>query len=197
MQQDRGSVPVAVLVEEAGASRSAVEWAAREAGILGRRLVLVHLTTVPHPTLKSAWDSAPSVPTCACMLADAAQVARRVDPQVRLEREVLDGPPGRVLLERTAAYRLLAVPQHGRRSFAGIPVGSWAPWLAAHAWCPVVLVPDIEREFPDDDWIATGFDDALNAGLNAGDAYVADADDGGEGAEYERPLTCAHQGSWT
>jgi hypothetical protein len=85
------------------------------------------------------------------------------------------------------------VPQHGRRSFAGIPVGSWTPWLAAHAWCPVVLVPDGEQDHPDDGWIATGFDDALAAS----DAYVADNDDEADGADDEHPLTYAHQGNWT
>jgi nucleotide-binding universal stress UspA family protein len=185
---------VAVLVEEPGASRSAVEWAAREAGLLGRRLVLVHLTTVPSSlAFGSVWDSAPSEVIGACMLAEAAEMARRTDPRVQLDRHVLDGPPARTLLERTASYRLLAVPQHGRRSFAGIPVGSWAPWLAAHAWCPVVLVPDGEQDHPDDGWIATGFDDALAAS----DAYVADNDDEADGADDEHPLTYAHQGNWT
>jgi nucleotide-binding universal stress UspA family protein len=170
MQQDRGSSPVAVLVEEREDGASAVEWAAREAGMLGRRLVLVTLTTAPQPTFSTVWSPAPSGATGACLLADAAEAVRRTDPRLRIELEVLNGPPGRTLLERTAGYRLLAVPQRGRRSFAGIPVGSWAPWLAANAWCPVVLVPDGERPDPDDE---------------AG------------GAEYERPLSCACQGSWT
>ena len=191
MQQDRGNVPVAVLVEESPAGRSAVEWAAREAGMLGQRLVLVHLATARHPRFGSAWESAPSGRT-ACLLAEAAEVARRTDPQVQVDLQVLTGLPGR-LLERTAEFCLLVAAQQGPRSFAGVPVGSWGAWLAAHARCPVVLVPDGERPEPGGNGPATGFEDALGSSQ----ACVADDDEEeAERLDHERSLIYARQGEW-
>jgi len=190
MQQDRGNVPVAVLVEESPAGRAAVEWAAREAGMLGQRLVLVNLAMARDRRFGSAWESAPSGRT-ACLLAEAAEVVRRTDPRVQVELLVLNRLPGRVLLERTAEFSLLVAAQQGPRSFAGVPVGSWGAWLAVHARCPVVLVPDGGCPEPGGNGPATGFEDALDSSQPC----VVD-DDEAERLEYERSLIYARQGEW-
>jgi nucleotide-binding universal stress UspA family protein len=184
-------IPVAVLVEESEASLRAVEWATREAGVLGRRLLLLYLNGTPSQLASgSAWQSARTGVTRTgvtgrVLLAEAAELARRTDPRVRLDREVLDGPSARVLLKRTANFTVLALGQHSRRPFGGEPPDSYGPWLAAHALCPIVLVPDAaeRRDDLDDPRLAVGIDDS---------------------AEYERPPPYvvrappyAVQGTWT
>jgi len=139
MRHDMWNGPVAVLLGDPDDSVFAVEWATREAALLDRRLLLLHLD---HATDASPSPAHRPAPTEAgrVALTRAARVARRTDPRVEVAGEVLNGPPGRVLLERTAEFALLVVDRHSRDSCAGIP-GSRASWLAANAWCPVVVVP--------------------------------------------------------
>ena len=59
--------------------------------------------------------------------------------------EVLEGPPARILLDASDGADFLVVASRGRGGFAGLLLGSVSAQCAAHASCPVLVVPDPQR----------------------------------------------------
>ncbi|MFH8342333.1 universal stress protein [Streptomyces sp. AM6-12] len=62
-------------------------------------------------------------------------------PDVRVSRTVVEGPPGTVLLHRSAAADLLVVGVRRERGHAGLQLGRVTHRLLHHALCPVAVVP--------------------------------------------------------
>ena len=63
----------------------------------------------------------------------------------RVEQHVRQGHPARVLLDAAADADLLVVGSRGHGGFAGMLLGSVSQHLAAHAPCPVLVVPPPEH----------------------------------------------------
>jgi nucleotide-binding universal stress UspA family protein len=62
-----------------------------------------------------------------------------------VEQHVVHGHPVHVLLDAAAGADLLVVGSRGHGGFAGMLLGSVSQHLAAHAPCPVLIVPPAER----------------------------------------------------
>ena len=60
--------------------------------------------------------------------------------EVEIERHVVEGAPGAVLIEESRDADLLVVGSRGRGGFTGLLLGSVSQQCAHHATCPVVIV---------------------------------------------------------
>jgi nucleotide-binding universal stress UspA family protein len=69
------------------------------------------------------------------------------DPDVAVERRLIEGAPATVLVDESRHADLLVVGSRGRGGFAGLLLGSVSQQCGQHAACPVVIV----RERADDD----------------------------------------------
>jgi nucleotide-binding universal stress UspA family protein len=58
-----------------------------------------------------------------------------------IERRLVEGTPAGVLLDASTGASLLVVGSRGRGGFVGLLLGSVSHQVAAHAHCPVVIVP--------------------------------------------------------
>jgi nucleotide-binding universal stress UspA family protein len=55
-------------------------------------------------------------------------------------RQVIEGPPARVLIDASQNADLLVVGSRGHGAFAGMLIGSVSQHCVHHASCPVVVV---------------------------------------------------------
>ena len=60
---------------------------------------------------------------------------------VEIERLLIEGAAGSVLLDEARDAELLVVGSRGRGGFAGLLLGSVSQQRAHHASCPVVIIP--------------------------------------------------------
>jgi nucleotide-binding universal stress UspA family protein len=137
---------IVVGVDGSENSRRALEWAIEEAKIRRAQLTVVSAWQIPNVVLSSTvataaydsdvWKSA-ATETLDTML-------RAVDSDglsAGLDRQVVEGPPAKMLLDVAKGADLIVVGSRGRGGFAGLLLGSVSQQVAHHADCPVVIVP--------------------------------------------------------
>ena len=136
---------IVVGVDGSPGSRKALTWAAAEAADHGADLVVVNVWehTVPPPagsvSVSERYVPEPSQTTAE----DLMQVIKEElgeDPPVRVQAQVKQGRPAKVLIEESANADLLVVGQRGHGGFAGLVLGSVSQHVAAYAKCPVTVV---------------------------------------------------------
>lgn len=116
----RGSIVVAVDGSEHSAR--ATRWAAEEAALEHRRLVVLCVGDAAGPT------------------ADAAvATARQLQPDVTAHAVVTSGDPRQVLLDVSAHAFMLVLGSRGRGALASMLLGSVGAAVSAQARCPVVV----------------------------------------------------------
>ena len=133
---------VTVGLDGSRESRAAAEWAAREAGLLGLPLKLVHV-----------WEPVPDAIAQAPLLGaethqhwtnriprEAAEGLRLRHPGVDVTTEQLSGRPSEVLADAAKDAELLVLGSRGLSGIGGFMVGSVGLAVVAHAERPVVLV---------------------------------------------------------
>lgn len=137
--------PVVVGVDGSPSSLDAVEAAAREAGLRGVGLRLVH--AFGWPSLRLPPGGPPWNPATAGVrelvdgtLAEAEERARGAAPQVDVAREVTVGEPLMVLEIESRTASLVVVGSRGLGAFGSLLLGSTAVHLSAHGHCPVLVV---------------------------------------------------------
>ncbi|GAA2429459.1 universal stress protein [Streptomyces glaucus] len=137
--------PVVAGVDGSPSSLEAVEVAAREAGLRGTGLRLVHAFGWPSvhvPPGVPPWRHGP--PGLREMvdgtLAGAERRARAAAPRVEVAREVVVGEPVTVLEIESRTASLVVIGSRGLSAFGSLLLGSTAVHLAAHARCPVLVV---------------------------------------------------------
>ncbi|BCY09433.1 universal stress protein [Actinoplanes sp. L3-i22] len=141
----RTSAPVIVGADGSAPSLRAVEYAAAEAALRRRPLLIVHAYVWPPVALPFSPGVAASADTSLRrgsteILNDAAWHAARVAPGVAGDVRTVLGDPAAVLLELSDQAELLVLGTRGVGGFAGMMLGSVAAHTAAHARCPVMLV---------------------------------------------------------
>ncbi|HEU5470806.1 MAG TPA: universal stress protein [Actinophytocola sp.] len=141
--------PVVVAVDGSDSAVRAARWAAAEARRRGRVLRVVHADEWPLPTygpvfVKPKLLQAAVQTAAATVLRDAAAAVGEAEPQVRCETQALSGPAVAVLREVSRHAALLVLGSRGLGGFTGLLVGSVAVALAAHGYCPVVVVRGAE-----------------------------------------------------
>ncbi|MDC0769042.1 universal stress protein [Streptomyces sp. HD] len=137
--------PVVVGVDGSPSSLAAVEVAAREAGLRGVALRLVHAFGLPAAHIPSG--GRPWEPSGAGLrelidgtLLKAERRAHDTAPGVEILREVVVGDPVTVLEIESRSASLAVVGSRGLSRFGALLLGSTAGHLAAHAACPVLVV---------------------------------------------------------
>lgn len=136
--------PVLVGVDGSAASKDALAWAARYAGLIGAPLDVVIVWHMPstlgfETPVPFEWN--PETDARMIVEDSVEEVLGSVHrPDVTIL--VLEGPPARVLTELAKAASLVVVGSRGRGHVAGMLLGSVSEALARHAPCPVVVVRD-------------------------------------------------------
>lgn len=141
----RTGAPVVVGADGSPQATNAVEYAAIEAMLRRRSLLIVHAYVWPPAAV--AYSAELAVTADATMrrtadeiLADAARHAALAAPGVDCSTRTVTGDPAAVLRELSEQADLMVLGARGAGGFAGMMVGSVAAHLAPHACCPVVVV---------------------------------------------------------
>ncbi|MGD9525401.1 universal stress protein [Pseudonocardia sp.] len=146
MSPARGRAPVVVGIDAAGSAGDAVDWASAEASARGRPLHVVHAFQLPLPV-----DPYGVVPTTDGVLmaraaaehalARAVARARSVASDVEVSPLLLCGPPARAVLGEATGACLVVLGRRRRSGLRALLARSLSVQVAAHACCPVVVVP--------------------------------------------------------
>jgi nucleotide-binding universal stress UspA family protein len=148
---------VVVGTDGSPSAQRAVSWALGEARIRGADVRLVHAWMVPLlDALPEPW--AIGVPAldagneqrvhdkleeaAGAFLDGVVNEARRREPTLGIEGELVEARPAHALLEAARGADLLVVGSRGGGGFAGLRLGSVSSQCVHHAPCPVVVVPD-------------------------------------------------------
>ncbi|MFH0517898.1 universal stress protein [Streptomyces sp. M41] len=139
--------PVVVGVDGSPSSLAAVEVAAREAGLRGVGLRLVHAFGWPAAHVPPGGRPWPSGSAGMRELVDGtlAEAERRAHESAagtEIMRDVVVGEPVMVLEIESRTASLVVVGSRGLSRFGALLLGSTAGHLAAHAACPVLVVRD-------------------------------------------------------
>ncbi|WP_433362462.1 universal stress protein [Actinoplanes sp. CA-142083] len=136
---------IVVGVDGSAGSRKALAWAAAEAADHGADLLVVNVWE--HTLLPPAGSVSVSehyVPEPSQSTSDElVQVIKEElgeDPPVRIQAQVKQGRPAKVLIDESAAADLLVVGHRGHGGFAGLVLGSVSQHVAAYAKCAVTVV---------------------------------------------------------
>lgn len=138
----RGAAPVVVGVDGCAHSRHALAWAARYAAVAGaplRALAVWHVPSSYGWSLPLPWDWDPEADT----RADLERAVREVlgaASEVPVRLDVVEGPPGKALVDASSHASLVVVGRRGRHELRGALFGAVSPFVVAHARCPVVVV---------------------------------------------------------
>lgn len=138
-------LPIVAGYDGSPASDAAARWAAGTAQRLGRRVRMVHV--MPWPVIRSTSATAAMVGrdvlgrAAERLLDKACRHLRAEYPEVPIEAEVAIGDPVPILLRESTGALLLVLGSRGLGELRELTVGSVMTHLAAHAACPVVVVP--------------------------------------------------------
>lgn len=137
---------IVVGVDGSENSRRALEWAIEEAKIRRAQLTVVSAWQIPNVVLSStvataAYDTGVWKGAATETLDTMLQAVDSHDLSAGLDRQVVEGPPAKVLLDVAKGADLIVVGSRGRGGFSGLLLGSVSQQVAHHADCPVVIVP--------------------------------------------------------
>jgi nucleotide-binding universal stress UspA family protein len=146
--QPPAPVPGRIVVGTDGsqASAAAVRWAVEAAELTGAcvDVVLVWSAVIDFGWLGApplhGWTAQPSTEGHALVDALVAEVCGGSHPPA-VRTFVIEGDPVWCLLEHAAGADVLVLADRGAGGFLGLRLGSVASACAAHATCPVLIVP--------------------------------------------------------
>lgn len=145
------SAPVVIGVDGSESSDLAVYWAAETAARRRRTLRIVHgLDLAAAQAVFGMYDlMVPAVAQTlreegAAQLASAARLARRIDPELRVETELSPCHPARLLIERSQSAHLIVLGAGRGGEIAHI--GSTLLAVTAHGHGDIVVVHDTGSE---------------------------------------------------
>lgn len=133
-------------VKDVDTSAEAVRFAFREAEVRGCELDVVHTWRCPGPE-KADHEASETGPAHeheqrAVAVIDSLIAEAAADhPAVRVRRAAIEGPAGKVLVNRSAAADLVIVGARRRSGHFGLQLGRVTHTLLHRAACPVAVVP--------------------------------------------------------
>lgn len=134
--------PIVVGIDGSAHAWRALDWAADRGARRGLPLLLVHGSralagdgVVPEEVLRR------SVGEREDLLAEARNYALKIHPDLAVETRLAPADPGRTLVDQSEGADLVAVGSRGLGGFEGLLFGSVGLHTAAHARCPVLVVP--------------------------------------------------------
>jgi len=134
---------IVVGVDGSEASKAALEWAVRQAGLTGAAVEAVIawefpvITGYPVPVSDIDWED-----LARQIITDAIAGVRGVAGQVQIRSMVMKGNAAQVLLDESAGAELLVVGSRGHGGFTEALLGSVGQHCVQHATCPVVVIRD-------------------------------------------------------
>lgn len=139
---------IAVGVDQSAGAKEALHFALEEARLRNATLRAVHAWQFGYIGLTEMEGLLPAVGGDLRDFRDAAEAAldstlREAIPDagdVKVERRVIEGAPGAVLVDESRGADLLVVGSRGHGGFAQLLLGSVTQQCAHHAECPVVIV---------------------------------------------------------
>lgn len=134
---------VVVGTDGSSGARAAVAWAADEAALRGARLVLAH---APHidPRLLARLDRPLVLAVdefAEVLLAEEAESVVERHPNLHVQTLLCQGPASEALVNLSLDSALVVVGSSGIGEATRSMLGSVSHRVAAHASCPVVVVP--------------------------------------------------------
>ncbi|HET9169657.1 MAG TPA: universal stress protein [Actinospica sp.] len=126
---------VIVAVDGSAFAETAADWAAGEAMRRGTPLRVVSAVDAAQESGDEVADQ---------LMETEARLAKAY-PELVVERELLIGEPVRELEAVSREAAVLVVGSRGHGGFAGLAIGSVSMYLAMHARCPIVVVPQGHR----------------------------------------------------
>lgn len=134
---------IIVGIDESEAARKALRWAIDHADdddeIVGLHSWQMYIAggmegmiIDPGPLKEAAEEMANSV---------VAEVLSEYDDPPSVEVEIVEGHPGRNLIDRSEDADLLVIGSRGYGGFRGLLLGSVSTYCVHHVCCPVVVVP--------------------------------------------------------
>lgn len=139
---------IVVGVDGSEGSKRALRWAIDEAGRVSEARVVAIATWTYPLVAASPWMGGYDVPmdlteaTTQALDEAVAEVAGDAGfPITSIETRVVNGPAAGTLIEAGTQADLLVVGSRGLGGFTGLLLGSVSHQVAAHAPCPVVIVP--------------------------------------------------------
>lgn len=129
---------VVVGVDGSDVSRQAIDWAADQAALESRQLLLVHVTET-HPVNSGDRAQRPAAWTAA-LLEEATDQARTRAPGIEIGSHLARGVAHEVLTDLGDHATMLVLGSRGRGPIASTLLGSVGVAVAMRASCPVVVV---------------------------------------------------------
>jgi nucleotide-binding universal stress UspA family protein len=131
---------IVVGVDHSDAAKAALRFALEEAQFRGATLRAVHAigSFGSYPSL--AVDVAAVHRAAEDLMENATSEVTAEGDDVEIERRVVEGAPGAVLVAESRGADLLVVGSRGHGGFTGLLLGSVSQQCAHHAECPVVIV---------------------------------------------------------
>ncbi|WP_433229767.1 universal stress protein [Actinomadura formosensis] len=128
------------------AGERALRWAAAEASLRRVPLRVCHAWNWPYPLRPQDGDALAIARGMGAMaLGDGVRLAREAVPGLDVRPLLVKGTPPGALLAAAADAALIVIGARGSGGFDGLPLGSTALHVPAHADRPVVVVPAHER----------------------------------------------------
>ncbi len=173
MTENSSHYGIVVGVDGSPQSEAAVAWAAREAGMRGARLTLVHALTDPTaaawldvPLPAEYWEAQRA--RGAVLLEEATRIAQQelpTDTTVSVDQHVASDSPRAVLVSLSKDAEMVVVGCRGFGAVQRALLGSVSSGLVRHAHCPVAVIPnednhneDPTRDRPADAPVVVGID---------------------------------------
>ena len=131
---------IVVGVDDSAGAKEALRFALGEARLRRASLRAVHAigSFGSYPSL--AVDVAAVHRAAEELVESATSEATAEGEDIEIERRVVEGAPGVVLVDESRGADLLVVGSRGHGGFAGLLLGSVSQQCAHHAECPVVIV---------------------------------------------------------
>jgi nucleotide-binding universal stress UspA family protein len=156
---DRRIRPAVIVgVDGSQAAIRAAEWAADEAVFRGVSLLMLAFITTTHP---SAADYRRDVMHAEASLHTARLAVEAMGRPVKVETDILRGPPGAMLVAESDDAEMICVGSVGIGRYARALLGSTATEVAEKAHCPVAVIRSrLDQIGPDINWIVVEVNDA-------------------------------------
>ena len=143
---------ILVGVDGSAASHEALRWAAQEAELRGARLVALHAWAyvaaaplgdpgmIPMPAVDLPGQLEAERAAASADLDEAIAEVLGAESTIELEKRLVEGDAGEVLVSESAAADLVVVGSHGRSGFRAALLGSVSRHVIDHATRPVVVL---------------------------------------------------------
>jgi nucleotide-binding universal stress UspA family protein len=157
MTTDNDAKPVVVGVDGSDAALNAAMWAIDEAIGRGVPLRLVHVVNAPHPPREGGARMSSEIEYGETVLRAASAAIAGTGEPVKVETDILWGPPIAALIDESQTGALVCVGTVGIGMFERAAIGSTAADLAQRAHCPVAVIrPRAGAHGAQTSWVAVG-----------------------------------------